>query len=207
MGRKIAALITNMDQPLGRAAGNALETAECVETLKGRGPADTESLSVELAAWMVLLGGVASDLDAARVRVRKALESGAGLRKFQEVIELQGGDPRVCDDTGRLPRARDVMEVRAEGAGFVSRIACRAAGHAIMLLGAGRETVTSAVDPAVGVVFHKKVGDPVGQRELLLTVHANDRRRLEESLALLKQAVEIGKTAPTAAPLIHEILS
>ncbi|MFI5184917.1 MAG: thymidine phosphorylase, partial [Vicinamibacteria bacterium] len=206
MGRKIAALITDMDQPLGRAAGNALETAECIETLKGHGPADTESLSVELAARMVLMGGVTSDLDAARARVRTALLSGAGLRKLQEVIDLQGGDPRVCDDPGRLPRAREIVEVRAERGGFVSRIACRASGHAIMLLGAGRETVTSAIDPAVGVVFNKKVGDPVHQGEPLLAVHANDRRRLEESLVLLKQAVEVGETAPAPVPLIHEVL-
>ncbi|MFI5183918.1 MAG: thymidine phosphorylase [Vicinamibacteria bacterium] len=207
MGRKMACLITDMDQPLGRAAGNALEIVECVETLRGEGPADTESLSVELAAWMVFLGGVAADLDGARTRVRQALTSGAGLRKLQEVIELQGGDPRVCDDPSRLPRARETVVVAADRAGFVSRIGCRAAGHAIMLLGAGRETVASAVDPAVGVVFHKKVGDPVAKDEPLLTVHANDRRRLSESLDLLKRSVEVGGSAPAPAPLIRQILS
>jgi len=207
MGRKMACLITGMDQPLGRAAGNALEIAECVETLRGEGPADTESLSIELAAWMVFLGDAAADLAAARTRVRQALESGAGLRKFQEVIELQGGDPRVCDDTGRLPRARERVDLRADRDGFVSRIACRAAGHAIMLLGAGRETVASAIDPAVGVVFHKKVGETVGKGESLLTVHANDPRRLDESLDLLRRSVEIGASRPPDAPLIHEVLS
>ena len=98
MGKRVAALITDMDQPLGRTAGNALEVAECVETLKGRGPTDLESLSVELAAWMVHLGGAAASLDAARARVREALASGAGLERFRRVIELQGGNPRVCDD-------------------------------------------------------------------------------------------------------------
>jgi pyrimidine-nucleoside phosphorylase len=207
MGRKVTALLTDMDQPLGRAAGNALEIAECVETLKGAGPADTESLSVDLAAWMVFLGGLAADVDAARKRVVEALRSGAGLRKFQEVIALQGGDPRVCDDPGRLPRARETVDVRAEAGGYVSRIACRAAGHAIMLLGAGRETVASTIDPAVGVVFLKKVGDAVGRGDPLLTVHANDRSRLDESLGVLKRAVEISETRPAARPLIHQILS
>ena len=206
MGRRIAALLTDMDQPLGRAAGNALETAECVETLKGRGPADTESLSVELASWMVLLGGVEKELDGARSRVRKALDSGAGLRKLQEVIELQGGDPRVCDDTGRLPQAALKVDVTAESSGIVCRIACRAAGHAIMLLGAGRETVASVIDPAVGAVFHRKVGEPVAKGEPIVTVHANDRGRLDESLGVLRRAVEIRDAAPERRPLVHEVL-
>ena len=102
MGKKVAALITDMDQPLGRTSGNALEVAECIETLKGRGPKDLESLSIELAAWMLQLAGVAPSLDAARARVRDALASGAGLERFRRVIELQGGDPRVCDDPGAL---------------------------------------------------------------------------------------------------------
>jgi len=105
MGKKVAALITDMEQPLGRTAGNALEVAECVETLKGRGPKDLESLSIELAAWMVQLAGVAASLDAARVKVRDALASGAGLERFRRVIELQGGNPRVCDDLSLLPQS------------------------------------------------------------------------------------------------------
>ena len=102
MGKKIAALITDMDQPLGHAVGNSLEVAECIETLKGRGPRDLEELSVELAAWMLHLPA-GEPLDAARGRIRKALASGEGLRKFREVVEQQGGDPAVCDDAGRCP--------------------------------------------------------------------------------------------------------
>jgi pyrimidine-nucleoside phosphorylase/thymidine phosphorylase len=205
MGKRIAALVTDMDQPLGRAAGNALETAECIETLKGRGPADTEALSVELAAWMLLLGEVTPDLESARARVRDALSSGAGLRKLEEVIELQGGDPRVCSDTERLPRARDTIDVRSADAGYVARIACRDVGHAIMLLGAGRETVDDTIDPAVGVVFHKKVGDGVEKGDALLSVHVNDRRRLDECLALLRQSIAIGLEPPAPAPLVRQI--
>ncbi|PYQ18987.1 MAG: thymidine phosphorylase, partial [Acidobacteria bacterium] len=160
MGKKVSALITDMEQPLGRAVGNALEVKESVETLQGRGPKDLESLSLELAAWMLHLAGLTTGLEAARARVRDALASGAGLRKFQEVIALQGGDPAVGDDTARLPRARETVELRAEAEGQVAGIACRSVGHAAMLLGAGRETVDSRIDPAVGVVLHKKVGDP-----------------------------------------------
>jgi len=207
MGKKVAALITDMSQPLGRTVGNALEIAECVETLKGRGPKDLESLSLELAAWMLFLGGVTPDLDQARGKVRDALSSGAGLRKLQEVIALQGGDPRVCDDPGLLPRARETVDLKAPSDGRVSRIGCRAVGHAAMLLGAGRETVDSRVDPGVGVVLHKKVGDLVIAGEPLMTLHVNDRRRLEEALAILGRAVELAPEAPASTPLIRMVLN
>jgi thymidine phosphorylase len=149
---------------------------------------------------------VAPALEQARVKVRDALASGAGLRKFQEVIALQGGDPRVCDDPGLLPRARETVDLKAPADGRVSRIACRAVGHAAMLLGAGRETVESRVDPAVGVVLHKKVGDLVIAGEPLMTLHVNDRRRLDEALAILRGAVELAQEAPAATPLIRMVL-
>ena len=206
MGKKVSALITDMEQPLGRTVGNALEVKESVETLQGHGPKDLESLSLELAAWMLHLGGIAPGLDTARTRVRDALASGAGLRKFQEVIGLQGGDPRVCDDTSRLPQARETIELRSEGEGRVAGIACRAVGQAAMLLGAGRETVDSRIDPAVGVVLHKKVGDPVREGESLMTLHVNERGRLEEATALLRQAVRIAREAPPATPLVRLVL-
>jgi pyrimidine-nucleoside phosphorylase len=203
----VAALLTDMDQPLGRTVGNALEVGECIETLKGRGPTDLESLSVELAAWMLSLGGATSTLEEARRRVRDALASGAGLRRFQEVIELQGGDPRVCDDLSLLPAARERIDLPAPREGRVRKIACRAVGRAAMLLGAGRETVDSRIDPAVGLVLHKKVGDLVHQNEPLLTLHVNDRSRLDEALALLQTAVELGQEAPPSVPLVREVLS
>jgi pyrimidine-nucleoside phosphorylase len=206
MGKKVAALITDMDQPLGRAVGNALEVTESVETLRGRGPKDLEDLSVELAAWMLSLAGAAPSVDAARPRVREALRSGAGLAKFREVIELQGGDPKVCDDPRHLPAAREKVEVRAEAAGRVASIACRAVGTAAMLLGAGRETVDSRIDPAVGLILNKKVGDPVEKGEPLLTLHVNDRRRLDESLEMLKGAIRIAPEAAAPGPLIRAVL-
>jgi len=206
MGKKVAALITDMDQPLGRAVGNALEIAESVETLKGRGPRDLEDLSVELAAWMLSLAGVTPSMEAARAKVRDALRSGAGLAKLREVIELQGGDPTVCDDPSRLPAAREKVDLRAESGGRVARIACRAVGHAAMLLGAGRETVDSRIDPAVGLMLHKKVGDPVEAGEPLLTLHVNDRQRLDESLGLLKGAIRVEREAAAPGPLVRAVL-
>jgi pyrimidine-nucleoside phosphorylase len=206
MGKKIVALVTDMEQPLGGTVGNALEIVESVETLQGRGPGDLETLSVELAAWMLSLAGASPSLEAARARARDALASGAGLRKFQEVIALQGGDPRVCDDTSRLPRAAETVELRAEAGGRITGIGCRAVGHAAMLLGAGRETVESRIDPGVGFVLRKKVGDPVAPGESLVTVHVNDRRRLDEVLALLRRAIRVGPDEPSPRPLVHAIL-
>jgi pyrimidine-nucleoside phosphorylase len=206
MGKKVAALITGMDQPLGRAVGNALEVAESVETLRGRGPKDLEDLSVELAAWMLSLAGAAPALDAARDRVRDALRSGAGLAKLRELIELQGGDPGVVEDPSRLPAARETVDLPAAATGRVAGIACRAVGQAAMLLGAGRETVDSRIDPAVGLLLHKKVGDPVESGEPILTLHVNDRRRLDESLELLKGAIRIAPEAAAPGPLIRAVL-
>jgi pyrimidine-nucleoside phosphorylase len=206
MGKRVAALITDMDQPLGNAVGNALEVAECVDVLKGHGPKDLEALSLELAAWMVHLGGLDS-LEGARVKVRAALDSGAGLQRFRQVIELQGGDPRVCDGPAHLPAAREQLDFLAEQDGFITGMACRSIGHASMLLGAGRETVESRIDPAVGFVFHRKVGDPVRAGEPLLTLHVNDRRQLDEAQALLRAAIHVGPTPPPSRPLVHTVIA
>jgi pyrimidine-nucleoside phosphorylase len=207
MGKKVTALITDMEQPLGRTAGNALEVAECIETLKGRGPKDLESLSIELAAWMVTLAGVAASLDVARGKVRDALASGAGLERFRRVIELQGGNPRVCDDPSLLPHCREALVVHSERDGRVARIAARAIGHASMLLGGGRETVDSDIDPAVGFVFHKKVGDPVAIGEPIVTVHLGPQSRRDAAMALVKQAIVVASEAKPRGPLVLDVLS
>jgi len=206
MGKKVSALVTDMDQPLGRTVGNALETVECIETLKGRGPRDLESLSIELTAWMLRLAGVVAGLDEARARAREALASGAGLEKFRQVIELQGGDPRVCDDSGRLAKAAYTVELRSPRDGRVAGIACRAIGHAAMLLGAGRETVDSRIDAAVGIVLDKKLGDPVARGERYATLHVNDKRRLAEARRMVEDAFRIGPEAPPASPLVRLVL-
>ncbi|MFI4945566.1 MAG: hypothetical protein ACHP85_20010, partial [Burkholderiales bacterium] len=170
-------------------------------------PKDLESLSIELAAWMVTLAGVAASLDAARGKVRDALASGAGLERFRRVIELQGGNPRVCDDPSLLPHSREALVVRSERDGRVARIAARAIGHASMLLGGGRETVESAIDPAVGFVFHKKVGDPVAIGEPIVTVHLGPQSRRDAAMALVKQAIVVASEAKPRGPLVLDVLS
>jgi thymidine phosphorylase len=177
MGKKVAALITDMEQPLGRTVGNALEVVECIETLKGRGPKDLESLSIELAAWMLFLCEVAPNMETARARVRDALQSGAGLAKFREIVELQGGDPRVVDDYALFPHARETVPVRAERDGRVTRIACRDVGLAGMLLGAGRETVDSVIDPAVGLVLAGRLLEHLDQ----VRVHGQLRSHIKST--------------------------
>jgi pyrimidine-nucleoside phosphorylase len=206
MGKKVAALVTDMNQPLGRTVGNSLEVEEAVATLKGRGPKDVESLSMELTSWMLYLTGVAPSLDQARVKSRAALASGAGLRKFQALIEHQGGDPRICDDPRRLPRAQETHVVAASMDGRVGQIACRAIGRGAMRLGAGRETVDTRIDPAVGVVLHKKVGELVIQGEPLMTIHYNDRTKLAHALLLLENAYRLAPEAPPLTPLIRDVL-
>jgi pyrimidine-nucleoside phosphorylase/thymidine phosphorylase len=205
MGKKVAALITDMSQPLGRQIGNALEVEEAIATLKGRGPKDVESLSIELASWMLYLAATPT-LDQARSRVRAVLSSGAGLRKLQTLIEHQGGDPRVCDDTRRLPRAQETHVIPSPGDGRVGQIGCRAIGRGAMRLGAGRATVDSRIDPAVGVVLHKKVGELVVQGEPLMTIHYNDRTKLEHALPLFEGAYRLVLEAPPLTPLIRDML-
>jgi pyrimidine-nucleoside phosphorylase len=175
--------------------------------LKGRGPKDLESLSVELAAWVVHVSGAAPSLEGARSRVREALASGAGLERFRRVIELQGGDPGVCDDLSLLPQARETRVVRSERDGRVTRLAARAIGHAAMLLGAGRETVASPIDPAVGLVFHKKVGDPVAVGEPIVTLHLGPGSRTEAAHASLMQAIVVASEAPSRAPLVLDLIA
>jgi thymidine phosphorylase len=205
MGKQVAALVTDMSQPLGRTIGNSLEVIEAIETLKGRGPKDLESLSIELAAWMLSLSGP-DNLEQSRAKVRAAVTSGAGLRKLQQLIERQGGDPRVGDDPALLPRARETFVLKAAQDARVGGITCRAIGEAAMRLGAGRDTLESAIDPAVGIVVHKKCGELVIEGEPLLTVHYNDRGRLERAMPLLEKAVRLAPEAPAPVPLIRDVL-
>jgi pyrimidine-nucleoside phosphorylase/thymidine phosphorylase len=207
MGKKVVALVTDMEQPLGRACGNALETEECIRALRGEAaPADLMELSLELAAHMLQQAGAVQSVAAGRARCEEALRSGRALQAFRECIGLQGGDPRVCDDPALLPRAAGRVEIEATRDGVVSRIGCRELGHAIMAMGGGRETVDDRVDHAVGLVLNRKLGDRVEKGESLCTAHVGDRARFEAVLPRLRAAFEIGPEPPAARPLIHTVL-
>jgi pyrimidine-nucleoside phosphorylase len=206
-GVRTQALITAMDVPLGRAVGNALEVLESIDTLRGCGPTDLETLAVALAARMVLLGGAAASLDEAETKVRAALSSGSGLEKLRQVIAHQGGDPRAIDDRGRLPRAPHQLLVRAERPGYVIDIHAELVGRASMALGAGRDRIEDAVNPGVGVVVQARPGELVKAGEALAEVHYRTQARLGEAMMLLRKAWRIGDAEPADLPLILESVS
>jgi pyrimidine-nucleoside phosphorylase len=206
-GVQTEALLTSMDTPLGRMVGNALEVRECIDTLRGQGPADIEELSVVLAVRMVRLAGVARTMEEAEVKVRAALATGAGLAKLQQIIEQQGGDARVIDDVTRLPSAPRRELVRADRSGYVHGWEAQAVGRAALVLGAGRDRVEDAVDHAVGAMVLARRGEQVREGDPLLELHYREGDRLGRALALLEGAYPIRDEPPVACPLILEVLA
>jgi pyrimidine-nucleoside phosphorylase len=201
-GVRTEALLTRMDAPLGRAVGNALEIVESIETLKGSGPADLEALSVEFAARMLVLSGLEPDVDKAGVRVKQALSSGAGLEKLREIIANQGGDPRVVDDYSRLPAAPDKDLFTAPRDGVVVAMRAEAVGRAAVGLGAGRDRLDAAVDPAVGFIVVAPVGARVKAGDPIVEIHHRNGHGLADARRLLDTAIEIGDVAAAAVPLV-----
>jgi pyrimidine-nucleoside phosphorylase/thymidine phosphorylase len=203
-GKRVHALITDMSQPLGNAVGNALEAIESVETLKGRGPRDLVELCRELTAHMLLVGGATYSLDEARARFDAVIASGQAFERFARVVAEQGGNPRALEDYSLLPHAQFQDAVVAPTSGYVARLEARAIGEASMLLGAGRDRSDAATDPAVGVVFEKKVGDAVRAGERVCTVYSNRRARLPEALEMIRQAIAVSPQPVSVPPLIWE---
>lgn len=202
-GVRTEALLTRMQTPLGRRIGNASEVIESIETLQGKGPADLESLSVTLAARMLVMAGVATDADAER-RVRDALSSGRGLEVFRQIVAAQGGDAHVVDDPSLLELAHDEHLVRADRSGFVERLEAGHLGHAAVVLGAGRDHVEAAIDPAVGIDVLAPEGTAVSAGDPILRILYREPARLEAALAKLAGAVVVGDQPPAASPLILE---
>ncbi len=207
MGKKMVALITDMDQPLGLKVGNALEVEECIEVMQGGGPADLSELSLELAAWMLYLAGKTPSVDQGYELASELISTGSALKKFREIVTQQGGDLSVIDDPRRLPRARHQLPLLSSSDGFVDFIQCEQVGIASLVLGGGREKKDDVIDPAVGLVLHKKVGDTVHDAEPLCTIHYNSDVRLAEAQALLHQAYRIADEPPAVKrPLIHRVI-
>jgi pyrimidine-nucleoside phosphorylase len=206
MGKKIVALLTDMSQPLGRKVGNALEVIECLEILNGEGPRDLRELCDELSAWMLLLGGRVGTLVDGRSLAAEMIESGKARESFRQIIRLQGGDPGVVDDPGRLPTANHTESVRASRTGYVISMQCEQIGIASMMIGGGREKISDKIDSAVGLVLEKKLGDCVAAGETLCTIHYNSDTRLVECIELLRKSYEIGSQAPVVPPLVLKTL-
>jgi pyrimidine-nucleoside phosphorylase len=201
-GVRTEAVITSMDAPLGCAVGNALEVIESIEVLKGRGPAELVDLSVELATRMLLLGGVAVDRSDAERRVRQAIACGGALARFQSIVESQGGDPRVVDDYGRFPTASGQHPVTAARSGYVTGLDAELIGRASVALGAGRDRVDDAVDPAVGITVVAGIGHRVSGGDRVLTLHYRTEARLDAALPLARSAIHVGEEPPGPRPLI-----
>ena len=191
-----------MDAPLGREVGNASEVIESIETLKGSGPAELEQLSVLLAARMLVVAGVASDDADAETRVRAAIASGTGVEKLRQIIEHQGGDPRVIDDYARLPSAPDVEVVTAPRSGFVTGLEAENVGRAAVALGAGRERLEDVIDHGVGITVVAAPGIEVRSGDAVLQIRHRGGRGLEVARTLLRQAVQIGDVAPATQPIV-----
>jgi pyrimidine-nucleoside phosphorylase len=206
MNRKVTALLTDMDQPLGRAVGNALEVIEAVDMLRGQAPEDYTEVTLALTAEMLVLGGKAATAQEARQRLKRAVEDGSALRKLKEIVQAQGGDPRAIDDYALLPRARATEDVVAPTEGFVTGIDTEAVGLAAVALGAGRQRVDSRIDPAVGFTLLRKVGEPVRAGEPVVRVHYNHEGPLPDVKQRLLAAYRFGPQSPAPRPLIVERL-
>jgi len=207
MGKQMVALITDMDEPLGNMIGNALEVVEVVEVLRGRGPEDLRNLCIELAGWMLHLGGACPTVAEGRQKTEELIASGKALEKFRYMVELQGGDPRAIDNTERLPKAPNTMEITSAGGGYVASWQCESVGTACVILGGGRERKEDSVDPAVGIVLHKKVGDRVSPGESLATVYYNAEARASQAKRLLEKSYQVTDSPHVdKRPLIHRVI-
>ena len=206
VGRRTVAVISDMSQPLGFAVGNALEVREAIDTLRGEGPKDLRELCLVLGGEMLALARVAKNADQGRARLEGALDRGEALVKFRDMVRAQGGDPDAIDRPRRLPQAPVVVPVPSPAQGSVSGIDAQAIGFAAMLLGAGRATKEDMIDPAVGVVLRKKVGDAVRPGEPLAEVHASVDERAAQVVGHVQSAYSISGHRPGRGTLIYEVI-
>lgn len=204
-GKKTTAFITDMDQPLGKCVGNALEIKEAIATLKGEGPKDLEELCLTLGSHMAFLAKKASSIEEAKEKLIHSIQSGLAIQKFKSFVKLQGGDDSVVDNVEKLPTAKYQINILSDNEGYVTRIKADEIGHAAMLLGAGRETKQSTIDLSVGIELHKKVGSFVQKDDVLATVHSNEES-VDHIISKIIKAFTIEQHPRTANPLIYEII-
>jgi len=206
VGRKVCAVISDMNQPLGFAVGNTLEVEEAIETLKGRGPKDFIAHCLEMAAQLLLLADAAKDEAHARAQLEKVLANGSALKKFGDLVEGQHGNRRVADDYALMPHAQIVEDVPAPREGFIAQIDAEEFGLTSVLLGGGREKKGDAIDFGVGIVLKHKVGARVNRGDALFTLHANDRAKFDAAKSRLLAAYAFSDAAPEPLRLIHRVI-
>lgn len=205
-GRSTVALVTDMNQPLGNAVGNALEVREAVEILRGDHPGDLKDVAFALSAWMLRLSKLADSETEAMDMLNEALESGKALEALASMIKAQGGDPSVCADTSRLPQAGRLLSVTADQGGWLSEMDNTEIGVSAMLLGAGRQTKSDVIDPAVGLWMKKRLGDKVKAGDELAVFYVNNEKNLDEALSRFKNAFKISSGEPEKLPLIYKVV-
>jgi pyrimidine-nucleoside phosphorylase len=206
LDRTAVALITDMGQPLGYAVGNAVEVQECIDLLKGKGPADLVEITVALGAQMLLLGKVVPNLESGKKKIISLINSGEGLKKFIEMVEYQGGDARIVEHPKRLPQAKYRKDILALKSGFIQKVDAYTIGIASVNLGAGRRYLGELIDPTVGIIVHKKIGDIAKKNESIATVLYNKPQQLNDAIDLIKQAFIIGAQKPQIPKLILKII-
>lgn len=205
-GRNTIAVVSDMDQPLGFAVGNALEVKEAVAALRGEGPLDFTELCMTLGALMLIAGGKAETVEDAKGMLMEVIENGSALKKLAEFVEAQGGDASCVYDTELLPKAELVEPLYAPVSGYVQKIICDEVGICSLILGGGRETKESEIDLSVGIVLNKKVGDAVDKGEVLAYIHAGNRERLNACRERLLQAYQIGREPVRKNQVIKQIV-
>ena len=205
-GKKTVAVISDMDQPLGRAVGNSLEVREAIDTLRGEGPADFKEVVFALGSQMLMLAGRAADEKEARALMEGVIEDGSALDKFAQFVRAQGGDAAPVYDTSLLPVAGKTLEVTAKESGYVHRILAEDIGIACMTLGGGRETKESAIDLSVGIILEKKNGDAVSDGEVLATIYGNDDAKMQAAYEKIAHAYEIAKEPAAFVPVVREYI-
>jgi pyrimidine-nucleoside phosphorylase len=206
-GKRVVALITDMNQPLGTHVGNTLEVIESVGVLTGRVKGDLADLSFELAAQMLVLGEAAGDLSKARRMVKEIVDKGSAIRKFQEVVAAQGGDPLALQEHTRMPTARRTETITSPVRGFVQGLDAGEVGVAAMLLGAGRASVDATIDHGAGVILHRKIGDKVEAGDPLATLYFNDAAGSKEARERVGAAFCTGEQPPAKTNLIHQVIT
>jgi pyrimidine-nucleoside phosphorylase len=206
MGKKAVALITDMDQPLGRFAGHSNEVIESIEVLHGRGAADLRELSIELSAWMFYLGDRTKSVDEGRTLAQNLIASGDALEKFKQGIALQGGDARVIDNYALLPSAKNRKEVKRRSNGYLSATNCMQFGIALAMLGGGREKKEDTIDFGVGLEFHKRIGDRVEKGDPLVSIHYNSAAKLDEAKSKIAAAFVFSEKNPGEKKLVRRLV-
>ena len=205
-GRKTVAVVSDMDQPLGCAVGNALEVREAIDTLNGNGPEDFVELCMTLGSYMLVAGGRAATKEEAQTVLAEVIKNGSALEKLAEFVEAQGGDKELVYHPERLPQASITQEIESPADGYIQRIVCDEIGICSLILGGGRETKESEIDLSVGLVLHKKVGDAVKKGDSLATIHANDQEKLDAAKERFLQAYTIDRDPVEKKPLIKGIV-